>query len=230
MAKRFIDTALFDDEWFMALSKDAKILWLYFITKCDHAGILKLNSKLCQLQTGIKSLGTVIEQLGNRIITVDEQLFFIPKFVEYQYPGFPDCKFNMAKSAISILEKYGLIKNSRLTVPELLVNSYGNGNGNGISNGNGKEEKPEFDFSFVEEKWKELFTEWINYKKSRNENYKTQKSLEACYRNLLKLSNNDVFKGRQVLDRAMGNNYAGLLPLKEFEQTKNFTGYIDGKR
>ena len=149
MAKRFIDTALFDDDWFMDLSKDAKLLWIYFITKCDHAGILHLNPKLCQLQTGIKDLGTVRQQLGNRIVTVREQLFFIPKFVEYQYPGFPDCKFQMAKSAIAILEKYDLIKNSILTVPEQLGDCIGNSNGNGISNGNGKKGESEGKKKFI---------------------------------------------------------------------------------
>jgi len=141
MSKRFIDTGLFDDDWFMDLSKDAKILWLYFITKCDHAGIIKLNVKLCQLQTGIKDLETVRQQLGNRCITVSEQLFFIPKFVEYQYPGFPNCNFQTAKSAVAILEKYGLIKDSCLTVPQELPNSYSIGKGNGNSKGNDKEEE-----------------------------------------------------------------------------------------
>jgi hypothetical protein len=132
----------------MELSKEAKILWIYFLTKCDHAGILKLNLKLFQVQTGIKDFETVRQQLGNRIVTVGEQLFFIPKFVEYQYPGFPDCKFQMAKSAIKILEKHGLIKDSQLTVIKELTNSYGNGNGNG--NGNGKkEEKSERKETFI---------------------------------------------------------------------------------
>lgn len=140
MAKRFIDTGLFDDEWFMDISKDAKILWLYLITKCDHAGIIKLNLKLCKVQTGINDLETVRQQLGNRLVTVGEQLFFIPKFVMYQYPGFPDCKFNMAKSAIAILEKYELIENGILTVPEQLGNCTGNGNGNSNGNGIVKEE------------------------------------------------------------------------------------------
>ena len=72
MAKRFIDTGLFDDDWFMELTKDAKILWLFLLTKCDHAGILKLNPKLCQLQTGIKDLDEILKQLGNRIVTVSE--------------------------------------------------------------------------------------------------------------------------------------------------------------
>lgn len=217
MAKRFIDTGLFDDDWFMDLSKDAKILWLYLITKCDHAGIIKLNIKLCRVQTGINDLETVRQQLGNRLITVGEQLIFIPKFVMFQYPGFPDCKFNTAKSAIAILEKYGLIKNGCLTVQEQLGNSNGNGNGNGKEGGRG-ETKKEIDYSFVPTEWRTEFQRWINYKKSRKENYKTQESVEACYRNLLGLSNNNLIQAGKVIDQAMGNNWAGLFPLKELKK------------
>ena len=61
MSKRFIDTGLFDDPWFMDLSKEAKILWMYFITKCDHAGLLHLNNKLCIVQTGTKDLDKIIK-------------------------------------------------------------------------------------------------------------------------------------------------------------------------
>ena len=43
MAKRFIDTEIFNDDWFMELSKDAKLFYIFYITNCDHAGILKLN-------------------------------------------------------------------------------------------------------------------------------------------------------------------------------------------
>lgn len=135
MAKRFIDTGLFDDDWFMELTKDAKILWIYFLTKCDHAGMLKLNVKLCELQTGIKDLNGVIKQLGNRIVTVSERLYFIPKFLQYQYPGFPYSKAKAQLSAIEILTKYGIFKNGELTVSELLLNSYSN------NNSYGKEEK-----------------------------------------------------------------------------------------
>jgi hypothetical protein len=70
----------------------------------------------------------------------------VPKFLEFQYPGFPDCNFKAAKSAIEILQKYNLIDNegniqiktnSYLTVNKELTNSYGISNG--ISNGNGIE-------------------------------------------------------------------------------------------
>lgn len=131
MAKRFIDTGLFDDDWFMVLSSEAKLLWIYFITKCDHAGIIKINEKLCRVQTDIKDLDSVIKELGNRLVTVSEHLYFIPKFIEFQYPGFPKSKVRQQASVLVILGKYNLLDKLKVTVNKELPNTYGNGNGNG---------------------------------------------------------------------------------------------------
>jgi len=124
MSKRFIDTQLFDDPWFMDLSKDAKLLWIYMITKCNHAGIIEINEKLCKFQTGIKDLITLYKELGNRLVTVSQQLFFIPNFLKFQYPNFPKSNVLQQKSAIEILNKYKLFDNSSQTLTQGLVNSY----------------------------------------------------------------------------------------------------------
>lgn len=79
---------------------------------------------------------------------------------------------------------------------------------------NDKKRKHNFDFTFLDAKFIPVFMEWIDYKKSRNENYKTQKSLEACYRNLLRLANNNPNTAKLLIDQAMGNNWAGIFPLK----------------
>ena len=92
MAKRFIDTGLFDDQWFMNLSKDAKLLWIYLITKCDHAGIIEINERLIEFQTGIKSFKTTGAELGSRLYFVRESYYFIPKYIDFQYPNFPNSR------------------------------------------------------------------------------------------------------------------------------------------
>jgi hypothetical protein len=147
MAKRFIDTGLFDDEWFAELSKDGKLFWLYYLTKCDHAGLLKYNVKLIEFQTGIKSIETVRQELANRLITVTEQLLFCPKFISFQYPNFPHSKAPQTLGAISLLQKNGLmdsalnfiqLPNSYLTVKQDLTKSYGNGNDKGDGNDKGE--------------------------------------------------------------------------------------------
>ena len=146
MAKRFIDTCLFDNSWFMDLSKDGKLFWIYILTKCDHAGIIKINEKLCKFQTGIKDIETVSKELGNRLISISEHFIFIPKFFKYQYPNFPEKRFRAAESAFVRLQEFGINEeklNSYLTLKEDLSKSYGNGNG--IGNGIGKEAEKNFE-------------------------------------------------------------------------------------
>lgn len=145
MAKRFVDTEMFSDDWFMDLSKDGKIMWFYLITMCDHAGIFKLNERLCKFHTGVAEPISVIEQLGNRIVRVREQLYFIPKFIEFQYPNFPNSKVMQQQSAVAILERYGLFVNGLITLPEDLNKSYDNGNGNNKGGAGEKEPNISFD-------------------------------------------------------------------------------------
>lgn len=127
MSKRFIDTNLFADEWFCELSKDGKMFFIYYFTNCDHAGILRLNKKLCKFQTDIENIDTVIKELGNTLVTIKENHFFMPKFIKFQYPNFPNSNVKQQSSAINILMANNLWNNelnSYVTVKEQLDNSY----------------------------------------------------------------------------------------------------------
>ena len=46
MAKRFLDTNVFDKEWFQELEPKFKLFWFYMISKCDHAGIWNVNMRM----------------------------------------------------------------------------------------------------------------------------------------------------------------------------------------
>jgi hypothetical protein len=139
MSKRFIDTGLFDDDWFMDLSKDGKLLWIFLITKCDHAGMIKINSKLIKFHTGINNFDETIKELSKSLVTVSEQLIFIPKYIFFQYPGFPKSNVRQQDSALKILKSFNLIKDDNLTLNIELANSYGNGNVSVNVNDNVKE-------------------------------------------------------------------------------------------
>jgi len=140
MAKRFISTEIFSDEWFMELNPSAKLLYIYLFVNCDHAGIIKLNMKLAEFQTKIKSMETVIKDLGNRLYRVDENIYFLTRFIPFQYPNFPNSKVQQQKGVLDILKKYNFINidnqeieqlpNSFKTVLKELINSYDNDNGN----------------------------------------------------------------------------------------------------
>lgn len=70
-------------------------------------------------------------------------------------------------------------------------------------------------FDFVNPEYKEAFETWIEYKKARNEKYKNQKSLEACYNKLIKLSSGNPVAALEIINNSMANNWAGLFPLKK---------------
>lgn len=127
MAKRFIDTRMFEDEWFSDLSKDGKMFFIYYITTCDHAGMFKLNKKLCRFQTDIESTERVIEEFGNCLVRVKEDLYFMPKYILFQYPNFPKSTVVQQVSAVKLLKSYPRVweefVKGYLTVNEELIDS-----------------------------------------------------------------------------------------------------------
>lgn len=129
MAKRFIDTELFNDSWFMELPPESKLFYIYLFTNCDNAGIIDLNVRLAEFQTGIKELGnslvTVFKQFGEkRIKHLGESYYFMPKFISYQYPKGLNINVKPQKSVIEKLSMFGLTDQIFQTVSKELERSY----------------------------------------------------------------------------------------------------------
>lgn len=82
-----------------------------------------------------------------------------------------------------------------------------------------QEKQPEgyegFNFDFVDKDFKEIFYEWLQYKRARREKYKTQSSLQKAYKLLLNLSGNDAIIAKKIIDQSQANNYAGLFKLND---------------
>jgi len=86
MAKRFIDTKIWDKAWYRKLSPESKLLWVYILTKCDHAGILDGDWEAASFFIGSKMNHTKVPQvIKDKMIPIDNDQYFIPSFVEYQY-------------------------------------------------------------------------------------------------------------------------------------------------
>ena len=54
MAKRFTDNQKWSKSWFMDLEPKDKLLWIYMIDSCDHAGIWEVNWKLTSFMVGFQ--------------------------------------------------------------------------------------------------------------------------------------------------------------------------------
>jgi len=217
MAKRFIDTGLFDDSWFMNLTNECKLFWIYCITKCNHAGIIELNGRLVKFQIGINSIETVIKGLGNRLVSVKEKYYFIPKFLEYQYPNFPNSKVKSQKSAMDILSKFNIDYNNIQTVSKPLPKGYENGTdyGNGIETESENKAKQVVIYPFESKTFSDQWQYWKNYKsKEFNFKYKTIQSEQAALKKLANLSGNNEEIAIQIIHESFANSWKGFFKLK----------------
>lgn len=128
MAKRFIDTNIFSDDYFIDLPIESKLFFIYFFTNCDHAGVLKLNRKIASIQLGVQTpIDDLLLSIGACIVQINENTYWMPNYLKIQYNGFPQSQVKQQNSALKILNNLGLdIKqiNSYLTVSKQLPNSY----------------------------------------------------------------------------------------------------------
>jgi len=76
----------------------------------------------------------------------------------------------------------------------------------------GKRQQFKPSFTFIENKeWREIWEHWVSNKSSP---YRKQVGVETGYKNLLKLSSDDLEEAREIIDQSIGNEWAGLFQLK----------------
>lgn len=109
MAKRFIDTNIWNKSWYRKLDSKDKLLWIYILTKCDHAGILDGDWEAASFFMGcnISEYEELPEPIKLKMVPIDDDQYFIPSFVEYQY-GVLRINSKPHLSVIKRLEEKGL--------------------------------------------------------------------------------------------------------------------------
>jgi uncharacterized phage protein (TIGR02220 family) len=86
--KRFTDTNKWRDPWFLSLSPDYKLMWIYLCDCCDIAGFWPVCPKLMAYETGIKDLdwnGFVLAAGDDRLRIIGDKAWIV-KFVQFQFP------------------------------------------------------------------------------------------------------------------------------------------------
>lgn len=78
-----------------------------------------------------------------------------------------------------------------------------------------KKKKEKFDFSFLPEKYKSVWFEWLDVKKDIGSPYKTQQGMQAAFTHLVNISGDDKEMARQIVEQSRRREWAGLFPLKE---------------
>lgn len=114
MAKRFTDTDKWKKPFIRGLQGAYKLLWIYLLDDCDHAGIWQVDIEVASLRLGEKlELSEALKSFGDKVVPFDGgEKWFIPAFIEFQYgslnPG------NRAHaSVLSLLNKYQLLEKNK---------------------------------------------------------------------------------------------------------------------
>ena len=107
MAKRFVDTELWDKEWFMELSCKHKLLIKFIFDKCDASGVWSPNYVLVTAYIGEKVTILDLEYFKNKITLLPGGKVFIPDFIKFQYGKLSkDCKPHIP--IYKLLEKHNI--------------------------------------------------------------------------------------------------------------------------
>jgi len=93
MSKRFHDTDIWEEDWFIALPKDYRDFWFFIKDKCDHGGIWRPNmatfNKLYEcsvsLAEALKLFNRDCKENEKRIEVLKNGRWFLTGFIPFQY-------------------------------------------------------------------------------------------------------------------------------------------------
>lgn len=109
MAKRFTDTEKWKKPFLRSMKAPYKLLWIYILDECNHAGIWQVDFDVAEIKIGEKlSKEKATEVFRNRILELDGgDKWFIYDFIEFQYGDLNP--LNRAhNSVLSLLNKYNI--------------------------------------------------------------------------------------------------------------------------
>lgn len=221
---RTIKPKFWDDVKIGRISRDARLTYIGLWVIADDCGVVIadtvwIKSKLYPYdQIQIQQFENWFKELErNGFIYLfsynNEEFIYLPKFSRHQTinkPNFED--LNVPKSVVESLQRQ-FMEQSRINHVSIMEQSIPKIEIEKEIKENNK--KKDFDLSFVDSEYLEAFQEWLDYKKARRETYKTQASLQKCFKSLLSLSDNNPDTARRIIDQSIANNWAGLFELKQ---------------
>ena len=87
MAKRFSDTDKWKKPFIRSLQAPYKLLWLYILDDCDHAGVWQVDMEIANIKIGENlNTETALKQFGDKMTVFDSgEKWFIKEFIDFHY-------------------------------------------------------------------------------------------------------------------------------------------------
>ena len=116
MAKRYIDTSFFKSPFVRGLEGAWKGLYLFIICDCEGSGIWSADFEAASLYVGHKVDRSGFEKLfvkTGKAVDLKNGKYFMPDFVEHQYPTGLQTNNKAHSNFISELSKYQLLEEEK---------------------------------------------------------------------------------------------------------------------
>ncbi len=214
MAKRFTDTEKWKKPFIRSLKAPYKLLWLYICDDCDHSGIWQVDLEVAEIRIGEKlDQQKAIQYFAEKIIPLDNGTkWFIPSFIEFQYPSGLSENNKAHTGIIKNLERYKeQIDNYKPLISPLQG-----------------DKDMVMDKVMVKDKVKVMVTmpfeseEFINYwemwkefkRKQFKFTYATPQSEQASLKDLVKLSGGNERIALEIIEQSMAKGWKGFFILK----------------
>ena len=230
MAKRFTDTEKWKKPFIRGLQGAYKLLWLYICDDCDHAGVWQVDIDVAQIRIGEKiDLKEAIKTFDEKIIIFDKgNKWFIPSFIEFQYPSGLNPENRAHNSIIILLEKNNLLDMQNKPLTRTLQGSMDMDKDMDKDKDKVKGVK-KIKISFIGDEIIEYWNLWKDYKSKQFKfNYKTVQSEQAAFDDLVRLSEKNCENAIEIIKQSMANGWKGLFELK-ISQNKPLSRRIDNK-
>lgn len=107
MSKRFHDTEIWKQDWFLEMPYEYKLLWFYVKDTCDHAGIWKPNTKfvefIAQKPIDLKIAYSLFNSDKDRIDILPNSRWLISEFIPFQYGNHLNPNNRVHQSVLELL-------------------------------------------------------------------------------------------------------------------------------
>ena len=75
-----------------------------------------------------------------------------------------------------------------------------------------------YNIDYVSDELFEIFTDWLGYKKKKNQRYKDDSQVKKCYTHLCNLSEGRRDYAEAIINSSIANGYQGIFALKPYEK------------
>ena len=227
MAKRFTDTEKWKKPFIRSLKAPYKLLWLYVCDDCDHSGIWQVDIEVAQIRIGEKlDEQKALEYFGDKIIPLENNTkWFIPSFIEFQYPSGLSENNKAHTGIIKNLERYKeQIDNYKPLISPL------QGDKDMVMDKVMVKDKVKVMvmLPFESEEFINYWEMWKEFKRKQFKfTYATPQSEQAALKDLVKLSEGNERIALEIIEQSMAKGWKGFFTLKN---ETNATGISNNRK